>query len=65
MPLLPPVIQATLLASFMGEPLWFITGFCDRTNELQTKWLEFGVRASFLFNPPAKSQKTDDKSIHA
>jgi transposase len=40
----------------MGEPLCFITGFCDRTNELQTKWLEFGVRASFLFNPPAKSQ---------
>jgi hypothetical protein len=46
----------------MGE-LWFITGFCDRTNELQTKWLEFGVRASFLFNPPAKSQTSDDKRV--
>jgi len=42
----------------------FIMVFADLTQALQTERLEFGFRDTFLFDRPAKSEASKDKSIH-
>jgi hypothetical protein len=42
----------------------FIMVFADRTEGFQAERLEFGFRDTFLFDRPAKSEASKDKSIH-
>jgi hypothetical protein len=42
----------------------FIMVFADRTEVFQAERLEFGFRDRFLFDRPAKSEASKDKSIH-